>query len=65
MSDNFSDSDNRAPGVIGLIPVHITLELIEVHNVISRQAAILKNPSIADIQLQPQPRVVLPAVRKP
>ena len=30
---------------------------------ISREAAILKNPSIADIQLQPQPAVALPAVR--
>ena len=30
---------------------------------ISREAAILKNPSIADIQLQPQPAVVLPVVR--
>ena len=30
---------------------------------ISREAAILKNPSIADIQLQPQPAVVLPIVR--
>jgi hypothetical protein len=30
---------------------------------ISREAAILKNPSIADIQLQPQPTVVLPAIR--
>jgi hypothetical protein len=32
---------------------------------ISREAAILKNPRIADLQLQPQPAVVLPAVRKP
>jgi hypothetical protein len=30
---------------------------------ISREAAILKNPSIADIHLQPQPALVLPAVR--
>ena len=30
---------------------------------ISREAAILKNPSIVDIQLQPQPAVVLPVVR--
>ena len=32
MSDNFSVSDRTAPAVIGLIPVHVTLELIEVHN---------------------------------
>ena len=31
---------------------------------ISREAAILKNPSIADIQLQPQPAVVLPVVNQ-
>ena len=30
---------------------------------ISRETAILKNSSIADIQLQPQPAVVLPAIR--
>jgi hypothetical protein len=30
---------------------------------ISRETAILKNPSIADIQLLPQPAVVLPAIR--
>jgi hypothetical protein len=32
MSDNFSVSNSTAPGVIGLVSVHVTLELIEVHN---------------------------------
>jgi hypothetical protein len=32
MSDNFSVSDSTAPAVIGLLSVHVTLELIEVHN---------------------------------
>src|SRR6516165_7850750 len=31
---------------------------------ISREAAILKNPSIADIQLQPHPAVELPVVKQ-
>jgi hypothetical protein len=32
MSDNFSVSDSTASAVIGLVPVHVTLELIEAHN---------------------------------